>query len=125
MSGVPWGETRLVQGNEAVALGALAAGIDFFAGYPITPSTEVAEILAREMPLVAKVDTDGRRDRKHKRHNRRKPGGRKVHDRHQRPGLQPDAGGTGIRLHDRGATGSCECNARRSFHRSSHTGFTG
>ncbi len=52
MSGVPWGETRLVQGNEAVALGALAAGIDFFAGYPITPSTEVAEILAREMPLV-------------------------------------------------------------------------
>lgn len=50
MSGVPWGETRLVQGNEAVALGALAAGIDFFAGYPITPSTEVAEILAREMP---------------------------------------------------------------------------
>ncbi|HPF31781.1 MAG TPA: 2-oxoacid:acceptor oxidoreductase subunit alpha, partial [Candidatus Sabulitectum sp.] len=54
MSGVPWGETRLVQGNEAVALGALAAGIDFFAGYPITPSTEVAEILAREMPLVGK-----------------------------------------------------------------------
>ncbi len=52
MSGVPWGETRLVQGNEAVALGALAAGIDFFAGYPITPSTEVAEILAREMPLT-------------------------------------------------------------------------
>jgi 2-oxoglutarate ferredoxin oxidoreductase subunit alpha len=50
MSGVPWGETRLVQGNEAVALGAIAAGIDFFAGYPITPSTEVAEILARELP---------------------------------------------------------------------------
>ncbi len=50
MSGVPWGETRLVQGNEAVALGAIASGIDFFAGYPITPSTEVAEILARELP---------------------------------------------------------------------------
>ncbi|MCK5130586.1 MAG: 2-oxoacid:acceptor oxidoreductase subunit alpha [Candidatus Sabulitectum sp.] len=54
MSGIPWGETKLVQGNEAVALGALAAGIDFFAGYPITPSTEVAEILAREMPLIGK-----------------------------------------------------------------------
>jgi len=54
MSGVPWGETRLIQGNEAVALGALAAGIDFFAGYPITPSTEVAEILAREMPITGK-----------------------------------------------------------------------
>jgi len=52
VSGVPWGETRLVQGNEAVALGALAAGVDFFAGYPITPSTEVAEVLAKEMPLI-------------------------------------------------------------------------
>jgi 2-oxoglutarate ferredoxin oxidoreductase subunit alpha len=51
---VPWGETRLVQGNEAVALGALAAGIDFFAGYPITPSTEIAELLARYLPLKGK-----------------------------------------------------------------------
>ncbi len=51
---VPWGETRLVQGNEAVALGAIAAGIDFFAGYPITPSTEIAEILARYLPLMDK-----------------------------------------------------------------------
>ena len=32
-----------VQGNEACALGALAAGCTFFAGYPITPSTEIAE----------------------------------------------------------------------------------
>lgn len=51
---VPWGETKLVQGNEAVALGAIAAGIEFFAGYPITPSTEIAEILARYMPLQDK-----------------------------------------------------------------------
>ena len=51
---VPWGETRLVQGNEAVALGAIAAGIDFFAGYPITPSTEIAEMLARYLPLKGK-----------------------------------------------------------------------
>ncbi len=51
---VPWGETRLVQGNEAVALGAIAAGIDFFAGYPITPSTEVAELLAGYLPLLGK-----------------------------------------------------------------------
>ena len=34
----------LMQGNEAMARGALAAGLDFFAGYPITPSTEIAEI---------------------------------------------------------------------------------
>ncbi|KKM12206.1 2-oxoglutarate ferredoxin oxidoreductase subunit alpha [Clostridiales bacterium PH28_bin88] len=43
---------RLMQGNEAVAEGAVAAGIRFFAGYPITPSTEVAEILAERLPEV-------------------------------------------------------------------------
>jgi 2-oxoglutarate ferredoxin oxidoreductase subunit alpha len=43
---------RLMQGNEAIGLGALAAGCRFYAGYPITPSTEVAEILARELPKV-------------------------------------------------------------------------
>ena len=41
---------RLMQGNEACALGALAAGCRFFAGYPITPSTEIAEILSRQLP---------------------------------------------------------------------------
>ncbi len=43
---------KLVQGNEAVAEGAIAAGARFFAGYPITPSTEIAEILSRRMPEV-------------------------------------------------------------------------
>ncbi|WP_409200587.1 2-oxoacid:acceptor oxidoreductase subunit alpha [Methanobrevibacter sp. DSM 116169] len=41
-----------IQGNEACAEGALKAGCRFFAGYPITPSTEVAESLARKLPLV-------------------------------------------------------------------------
>jgi 2-oxoglutarate ferredoxin oxidoreductase subunit alpha len=41
-----------MQGNEAVAMGALAAGCRFFAGYPITPSTEVAEVMSRELPKV-------------------------------------------------------------------------
>ncbi|HCX73038.1 MAG TPA: 2-oxoacid:acceptor oxidoreductase subunit alpha [Candidatus Cloacimonas sp.] len=40
----------LMQGNEAIARGALAAGLNFFAGYPITPSTEIAEILSVELP---------------------------------------------------------------------------
>ncbi|MCL2064291.1 MAG: 2-oxoacid:acceptor oxidoreductase subunit alpha [Candidatus Cloacimonetes bacterium] len=44
--------TQLLQGNEAVALGALAAGVNFFGGYPITPSTEVAEYLSEELPKV-------------------------------------------------------------------------
>lgn len=41
---------KFVQGNEACVEGALYAGIDFFAGYPITPSTEVAELLAARLP---------------------------------------------------------------------------
>lgn len=43
---------ELIQGNEACALGALRAGVRFFAGYPITPSTEIAEMMARELPKV-------------------------------------------------------------------------
>jgi len=39
-----------MQGNEACMYGALYAGAEFFAGYPITPSTEIAEGMAREMP---------------------------------------------------------------------------
>lgn len=41
-----------MQGNDAVGWGALAAGCRFYAGYPITPSTEVAEMLSRELPKV-------------------------------------------------------------------------
>jgi 2-oxoglutarate ferredoxin oxidoreductase subunit alpha len=41
---------RLISGNEAVGLGALASGAAFFAGYPITPSTEIMEFMARELP---------------------------------------------------------------------------
>jgi 2-oxoglutarate ferredoxin oxidoreductase subunit alpha len=39
-----------IQGNEAAAYGALYAGCRFFAGYPITPSTEVAEVMSVELP---------------------------------------------------------------------------
>lgn len=42
----------LLQGNQAVVEGAIAAGVKFFGGYPITPSTEVAESLAERLPLV-------------------------------------------------------------------------
>jgi 2-oxoglutarate ferredoxin oxidoreductase subunit alpha len=46
------GQTAFVMGDEAVALGALYAGCDFFGGYPITPASEVAEVMARELPKV-------------------------------------------------------------------------
>ena len=41
---------RFVQGNEACVEGAIYAGIDFFAGYPITPSNEIMEHLAYRLP---------------------------------------------------------------------------
>jgi len=43
---------KLLQGNEACAEGALLAGVKFFAGYPITPSSEIAENMARELPKI-------------------------------------------------------------------------
>jgi len=42
----------LLQGNEAVAEGALRAGCRFFAGYPITPATEISEVLSVRLPKV-------------------------------------------------------------------------
>lgn len=41
-----------MQGNEACVEGAIAAGLKFYAGYPITPSTEIAEGCARRLPQV-------------------------------------------------------------------------
>lgn len=42
---------KLMQGNEACVEGALYAGMKFYAGYPITPSTEIAEISAKKLPI--------------------------------------------------------------------------
>ena len=44
-----------LQGNEACAYGALAAGCRFFAFYPITPASEIAYVMAREMPKLGGV----------------------------------------------------------------------
>jgi 2-oxoglutarate ferredoxin oxidoreductase subunit alpha len=43
---------QLIQGNRACALGALGVGCRFFAGYPITPSSEIAELMSRELPKL-------------------------------------------------------------------------
>ncbi len=42
----------LLSGNEAVALGALVGGIRFYAGYPITPASEVMEVMAKHLPQL-------------------------------------------------------------------------
>lgn len=46
------GAILFAQGNEACVRGALYAGLHFFAGYPITPSTEIAELLSTELPCL-------------------------------------------------------------------------
>lgn len=45
----------MMMGNEAVVRGAIYAGVRFFSGYPITPATEIAELMARELPKVGGV----------------------------------------------------------------------
>ena len=46
------GNLEHLHGNHACALAAVAAGCRFFAGYPITPSSEIAERMSRELPKV-------------------------------------------------------------------------
>jgi len=45
-------KVKLMQGNEACAEGAIAAGVRFYAGYPITPSNEIANVMSRRLPEV-------------------------------------------------------------------------
>ncbi len=45
----------LMKGNEAIAEGAIRAGCRGFFGYPITPSSEIAEYMARKMPTIGGV----------------------------------------------------------------------
>ncbi len=42
-------EVVIVQGNEACVRGAIRAGCRFFAGYPITPASEIAELMSHEL----------------------------------------------------------------------------
>ena len=47
--------SHYLDGNHACAEGGIAAGCKFFAGYPITPSTEIAERVSRRFPLIGGV----------------------------------------------------------------------
>ncbi len=46
------GERMMLNGNQAIALGALVSGLDLYAGYPITPASTILEYLAVEMPKL-------------------------------------------------------------------------
>ena len=45
-------ESQFLQGNEACAMGAIRAGLTFYGGYPITPSSEIAEVCSVELPKI-------------------------------------------------------------------------
>jgi len=48
-------QRKVLQGNVIIAKAALAAGCDFFAGYPITPSSEIAQYMSKEMPKMERA----------------------------------------------------------------------
>jgi len=50
MSAKSGGKSRLLQGNEAIVEGALVAGCQFYAGYPITPASEIMELMSMRLP---------------------------------------------------------------------------
>lgn len=50
---------HLLQGQQACAEGAIAAGVDLFAGYPISPATEIAETMARRLPQAGGIYLQG------------------------------------------------------------------
>lgn len=54
-SGIRVRARQLIQGNEAICEGGIAAGVRYYAGYPITPCTEIAEYMAKRQPQVGGV----------------------------------------------------------------------
>ena len=53
--GIRVADRRLLQGNESICEGAIAAGVRFYAGYPITPCTEIAEQMSIRQAAVSAV----------------------------------------------------------------------
>ena len=106
-----------VQGNHACALAAVAAGCRFYAGYPITPSSEVAERMSVELPKVGgmfiqmedEIASMGAV-------LGASAGGSQGVDRHQWPRFFPEAGKPGLCQHDRNSLRDCQRDARRSEH---------
>ncbi len=49
------GKYSLIMGSEALVRGAIYAGIRFYAGYPITPATEIAEYMSQLLPKAGGI----------------------------------------------------------------------
>lgn len=52
-------ERKFMKGNEAIAEAAVRAGCRFYAGYPITPQSEVPEYLSRALPKAGGIFVQG------------------------------------------------------------------
>ena len=101
--------------------GALAAGANFAAGYPITPSTEIVERFASRIPTVGRrLPPDGGRTGLLDCHRGRGVGRRQGFHGHLRPGLLPDDGAPGLRRHDGDSPGAGGRAARRALHGLAH-----
>lgn len=48
-------DRMLISGNQAIAIGAVAAGVKYFAGYPITPASDILEWLSVRLPQVGGI----------------------------------------------------------------------
>ncbi len=116
------GQQVVMTGNEALAYGLIAAGVRFGAAYPITPWSEVMELLRRELPkyggtfvqcedeIASVCMAIGRR-----------LGRARGRDRLQRPGHFPQDRSHRLGRHGRSAPGGyMRRSARRPFHRHAH-----
>ncbi len=117
---------KLMQGNEACSEGAIAAGCRFFAGYPITPASEIAERLSVRLPQVdgTFIQMEDEIASMGAIIGASLAGG-EVHDRHLGAGVFAHAGEPGLCLHGRGALRGGERDARGSQHRPSHQPLPG
>ena len=117
----PEGNQILINGNEAIALGACAAGINFYIGYPISPATSILLWMERNLTGRRQVRVSGKfRDRGYQRPCRRRLRRTEVYDRNggSRPvsyGRRAWAGMDGG-----SAAGGRGCAARRTFNRTPH-----
>ncbi|MBA7582199.1 hypothetical protein ES708_24119 [subsurface metagenome] len=110
--------SHYLDGDFAIAEGALAVGCRFFAGYPITPSTETAERFSERIPYVGGgFYTNGRRDSFNGSLNRSSVGRQENNDGYIWSRVFFNDGKFRIGCHDGSTSCTCKCPERRALYR--------
>ncbi len=110
----------VLSGNEAIALGALYAGCRFVASYPITPASEIMEIMANELPRVGGAMYQAEDEIASMGMILGGAfGGVRSMTSTSGPGLLAHGGADRLGLDRRGPLRDCGCAARRPEHRAS------